>query len=367
MNMNSNQSERLQQYGWNDYWASCLKEEMIQSGLVPARIIAQFTNQYRIITPDGESAAEVSGKFQFHALARSDYPGVGDWVAVQPLPGEARAIIHAVLPRRSAMIRKAAGSVPEEQVIGANLDTLFIVNALNDDFNVRKIERYLITAWESGATPVVLLTKADLCEDTGSRIAAVAAAAPGAAVHAVSALQDEGKEALEPYMLPGRTLAVTGSSGVGKSTLLNWLAGDNLQQVQGIREQDARGRHTTTHRELFPLPCGAVMMDTPGMRELQLWESSIGRQEAFADIEEIAALCRFRDCTHDAEDGCAIKQAIEEGTLDARRLGNYKKTGRELAHQARKEQSISNRQKKSSNKRLTGRFSAKDRKSIEMD
>ena len=367
MNMNNNQSERLYQYGWNDHWASCMNDEMIQSGLVPARVIAQFTNQYRIITAEGESVAEVSGKFQFHAASRSEYPGVGDWTAVQPLQGEARAIIHAVLPRRSAMIRKAAGSVPEEQVIGANLDTLFIVNALNSDFNVRKIERYLITAWESGATPVVLLTKADLCEDTPDRIAAVCAAAPGVAVHAVSALQDEGKEALAAYMLPGRTLAVTGSSGVGKSTLLNWLAGDNLQQVQGIREQDARGRHTTTHRELFPLPCGAVMMDTPGMRELQLWEASSGWQEAFADIEELAAGCRFRDCTHDAEDGCAIKQAIEEGTLDAHRLGNYKKTGRELAHQARKEQSVSKRHKKSANKRLTGRFTSMDRRSIDIE
>lgn len=367
MNMNTNKSERLQQYGWNEYWASCINEEMIRNGFIPARVIAQFTNQYRIITADGESVAEVSGKFQFQAAARSDYPGVGDWTVVQPLQGEARAVIHAVLPRRSAMIRKAAGSVPEEQVIGANLDTLFIVNALNDDFNVRKIERYLITAWESGATPVVLLTKADLCEDTPSRIADVCAAAPGVAVHAVSALQDEGKEDLAAYMLPGHTLAVTGSSGVGKSTLLNWLAGDNLQHVQGIREQDARGRHTTTHRELFPLPCGAVMMDTPGMRELQLWEASGGWQEAFADIEEIAAGCRFRDCTHGTEEGCAIKQAIEEGTLDARRFGNYKKTGRELAHQARKEQSVSKRQQKSSKKRLTGRFTSNDRKNIEME
>ncbi|WP_125666282.1 ribosome small subunit-dependent GTPase A [Paenibacillus baekrokdamisoli] len=335
--------------------------------LLPARVIAQFTNQYRIITEEGELVAEVSGKFQFDANKRSDYPGVGDWIAVQPLQGEKRAIIHAVLPRRSVMLRRAAGSIPEEQVIGANLDTLFIVSALNDDFNVRKIERYLIAAWESGAAPVVLLTKSDLCADTPSRIAAVEAIAPGIAVHAVSALQGVGKEALASYMLPGRTLAVTGSSGVGKSTLLNWLADVDLQRVQEIREDDARGRHTTTHRELFPLPCGAVMIDTPGMRELQLWEAANGRQEAFSDIEELAAECRFRNCTHETEAGCAVKHALDDGVLDSRRYANYKKTGRELAHQARKEQNLSKRQKKGSDKRLDGRFTSTDRKKIDLE
>ncbi|QYR24263.1 ribosome small subunit-dependent GTPase A [Paenibacillus sp. sptzw28] len=328
-----------------------MKEERF-NGLMPARVIAQFANQYRIVSEQGELSAEVSGKFQFEASARSDFPGVGDWVAVQPLPGEHRAIIHAVLPRNSVMVRKAAGSVPVEQVIGANIDTLLIVNALNDDFNVRKIERYLIAAWESGATPVVLLTKADLCENTPGRIAEVEAIAPGVSVHAVSAVLDIGKEALAPYLLPGSTAALTGSSGVGKSTLLNWLAGGELQRVQDIRESDARGRHTTTHRELFPLPCGAVMLDTPGMRELQLWDADEGWQEAFADIELLAEGCRFRDCRHQSENGCAVRMALDNGTLDPRRFASYKKTGRELAHMARKEQTVSQRLKKNADKRM---------------
>nr|WP_225446519.1 ribosome small subunit-dependent GTPase A [Paenibacillus rhizovicinus] len=336
------------------------------NGLVPARVTAQFTNQYRVWTDEGELAAEVSGKFQFQAAARGDYPAVGDWILAQPLPGERRAIIHGVLPRRTAMIRRAAGSIPEEQVIGANIDTLFIVNALNGDFNVRKIERYLIAAWESGSSPVVLLTKADLCEDAPSRIAEVESAAPGVPVHAVSALEDQGRSSLLPYLQPGQTIAVTGSSGAGKSTLLNWLAGEERQHVQGIREDDARGRHTTTHRELFALPGGFILMDTPGMRELQLWESESGRQEAFADIEALADACRFRDCKHGSELGCAVKEALRSGELDAHRYESYKKTGRELAHQARKERSVTNRAKKSGDKRLASR-EKQVRRSMDMD
>ncbi|MCQ6558689.1 ribosome small subunit-dependent GTPase A [Paenibacillus mendelii] len=341
--------DRLTVYGWS----AQREEEMSKyEEYEPARVVAQYSNLYRIVTGTGEFTAEVSGRFQFEAAARSDYPAVGDWLAVRELPGETRAIIHAVLPRRSAMIRKAAGPTVADQVIGTNIDVLFIVNALNDDFNLRKIERFLVAAWDSGAMPVVLLTKSDLCDETADRIAAVEAVAPGVPVHAVSALQGEGVEALASYMRPGCTIAVTGSSGVGKSTLLNRLAGEELQQVQGIREDDARGRHTTTHRELFPLPNGALMMDTPGMRELQLWESEEGHEEAFADIEEIALSCRFRDCQHESELGCAVKEAIQDGSLDSRRLESYRKTGRELAHQARKEKAVSQRLKKNAGKRL---------------
>ncbi|SEO19509.1 ribosome small subunit-dependent GTPase A [Paenibacillus sp. OV219] len=352
-------AELLQQFGWNAGWEASFSaaSAALPKGCMPARVIAQFTNQYRIMTTAGELSAEVSGKFQFQANTRSEYPAVGDWVAAAPMDGEKRAIIHSVLPRRSAMIRRASGSVPEEQVIGTNIDTLFIVGALNGDYNVSRIERYLVTAWESGATPVVLLTKADLCDNIELSIAEVEASAPGVPVHAVSAVTGIGREALAPYLQPGSTIAVTGSSGVGKSTLLNWLAGGELQRVQGIREDDARGRHTTTHRELFPLPGGFIMMDTPGMRELQLWESDGGWQEAFADIEAIAANCRFRDCHHERELGCAVREALQSGALEERRFTSYKKTGRELAHQMRKEQSVSKRQQKSADKRREARTS----------
>ncbi|NBD26178.1 ribosome small subunit-dependent GTPase A [Paenibacillus sp. T1] len=357
----------LRALGWSSQWQHLFDAAPKPiGGLVPARVTAQFTNQYRIGAGEGEFSAEVSGKFQFQAASRSDFPAVGDWVVAQPLPGERRAVIHGVLPRRTAMIRRAAGSVPEEQVIGTNIDILFIVNALNGDYNVRKIERYLVAAWESGSAPIVLLTKADLCEDVQSRIAEVASAAPGVPVHAVSAIEDQGRQALLPYLQPGRTIAVTGSSGAGKSTLLNWLAGEERQTVQGVREDDARGRHTTTHRELFPLPGGFIMMDTPGMRELQLWESESGWQEAFAEIEALAASCRFRDCRHEAELGCAVKNALRDGTLDEHRYASYKKTGRELARQARKEKSVTMRAKKSADKRQGARTNDV-RRSMEQD
>ncbi|WP_240546161.1 ribosome small subunit-dependent GTPase A [Paenibacillus artemisiicola] len=358
----------LELLGWNDGWRLAFDALPAGgAGLVPARVTAQFASQYRVWAEEGELAAEVSGKFQFQAASRGEFPAVGDWVAAQPLPGERRAVIHAVLPRRTAMIRRAAGTVPEEQVIGANIDTLFIVNALNGDYNVRKIERFLVAAWESGSSPVVLLTKADLCDDAARRIAEVEAAAPGVPVHAVSALEDQGRAQLQPYLLPGRTIAVTGSSGAGKSTLLNWLAGEDRQLVQGVREDDARGRHTTTHRELFPLPGGFVMMDTPGMRELQLWESDAGRQEAFADIEAIAAACRFRDCRHEKELGCAVREAIRDGSLDEKRYLSYKKTGRELARQTRKEQSVTMRAKKSADKRQNARANPPRRQATDFD
>jgi len=335
--MNPITNNGLTAYGWDERWNEQSKNAPDELGRYsPARVVAQFSHSYSVMTEHGLCSAAVSGKFGYRAAERADYPAVGDWVLVDKLPNENRAVIHAVLPRRTAMIRRAAGSVPEDQVVGANLDTLFIVNALNQDFNVRKIERYLILAWESGAEPVVLLTKADLCERSEEQVALVENAAPGVPVHAVSALTGQGKEAVEAYLRPGKTIGVTGSSGVGKSTLLNWLAGDSLQRTQGIREDDARGRHTTTHRELFLLESGALMMDTPGMRELQLTEAKEGWEQAFSDIEELAAGCRFRDCKHEAESGCAVNGAIASGELDPKRFSSYKKTAKELARLDRK-------------------------------
>ncbi|MEQ4486102.1 ribosome small subunit-dependent GTPase A [Cohnella silvisoli] len=336
--MNNNVNNQIQTYGWNTYWYSILAEQNpdIQH-LPPARVIAQFSHSYKLMTESGEHSAGVTGKFEFNAAKRGDYPAVGDWVMVEMLPNESRSVIHAVLPRRTSMVRKVAGNVIEDQIIGANMDYLFIVNALNQDFNIRKIERYLIAAWESGANPVVLLTKADLCEQPTKFASEVENIAPGVPVHFISALLNQGKEQLQPYLQPGITIAITGSSGVGKSTLLNWLAEADTQKVQGIRENDARGRHTTTHRELFLLHNGALIMDTPGMRELQLWESQDGWQHAFADIEQLAESCRYRDCRHDADQGCSVVEAVNTGELDPKRLANYKKTARELAHLTRKE------------------------------
>lgn len=338
----NNNEKLLEAYGWNTNWEQLMERELegLETAgkvLIPARVTAQYSKQYRIVTGEGELTAAVTGKYAYAAVSRSQFPAVGDWVLAEQLPGESRAVIHALLPRASHMSRREAGSVPDEQVIAANMDTVFIVNALNQDFNLRKIERYLIAVWESGAQPVVVLTKADLCTDPDELVSEVAMSAPGVPVHAVSSLAGKGIETISPYLQPGRTVAITGSSGAGKSTLLNWLSGQELQRVQGVREDDARGRHTTTHRELFVLPGGAVMVDTPGMRELQLWDSADGWGEAFSDIESLAAQCRFHDCSHRSEPGCAVRAALDEGTLDEGRYVNYKKTQRELAFQKRKE------------------------------
>ncbi len=351
--------KQLEALGWNERWnEAALQVPRQDKVLEPARISAQFSKQYRIVAKDGELAAVVTGKYEYEAERKSDFPAVGDWVMVERLQGESRAVIHKLLPRQGAVTRREAGTVPDEQVIAANVDTVFIVNALNKDFNVRRIERYLIVVWESGATPVVLLTKADLCETVDEYVSQVEAVAPGVPVHAVSSLMDQGKEQLLPYLVPGSTVAIAGTSGAGKSTLLNWLSGQEMQRVQGIREDDARGRHTTTHRELFVLPGGVIMVDTPGMRELQLWDSEEGLQTAFSDITELEQQCKFHDCRHETESGCAVQAALQDGTLDAKRYMNYRKTERELAHMARKERMSARKQSKNTGKQ--GRKKGRD-------
>ena len=266
-----------------------------------------------------------------------ELPAAGDWVAVAARHDEGAGTIHAVLPRRSAIVRKAAGNPTEAQVVGANVDTVFLVTSLNDDLNLRRLERYLATAWESGAQPAILLTKADLCDDPAAAVLDVQAIAYGVPVHAVSTVTGEGIDELGAYLGEGKTIALIGSSGVGKSTLVNRLAGREVLATQEIRESDGRGRHTTSHRELVPLPGGGLVLDTPGMRELQLWESSDGMQEAFDDVEELVDACRFADCGHGVEPDCAVQAALADGSLAPERYESWVKLQRELEHLERKQ------------------------------
>jgi ribosome biogenesis GTPase / thiamine phosphate phosphatase len=273
--------------------------------------------------------ASVSGRFRHDASALDAFPAVGDWVAVEVRPDG--ATIQAVLPRTSRFARKAPGKVPGDQVVAANVDTVFLVNGLDRDFSPRRLERYLALARASGADPVIILTKADLCDDVPGRRATAGALDPGVAVHAVSALARTGLEALERYLPPGRTVALLGSSGVGKSTLINALLGYERQTVREVRSGDGRGRHTTMRRELVELPGGALVIDTPGLREVGLWEAEGGLDDVFAEVAELGRTCRFGDCRHEGEPGCAVAVALRDGTLTSARLGSYRKLQRELA------------------------------------
>ena len=298
---------------------------------MPGRVAVEHKRGYRLYTELGELAAEVSGKFRHRAAGRADFPVVGDWVALRPRPDERRATIEGVLPRKSHFSRKVAGSTTEEQIVTANVDTVFLVAGLDGDFNPRRIERYLVLAWESGAEPVVVLNKADAREDVAGALEEVRSVAPGVPVHAISCLRNEGLESLAPYLVRGRTVALLGSSGVGKSTLVNRLVGEEILRTREVRRADQRGRHTTTWRELIVLPRGGVLMDTPGMRELQLWDAAEGAEESFDDVESLAARCHFPDCRHETEPRCAVRAAIAEGTLSPARLDNYRKIQQELA------------------------------------
>lgn len=329
-------SYTLRALGWNDAFAQQFAPYAAE-GYSVGRIALEHKHLYRIYTEQGELLGEIAGKMRFTASGRDDYPAVGDWVVIRPRLEEKKATIHAILPRTSKFSRKVAGETMEEQIVAANVDTVFLVNALNNDFNLRRIERYLILAWESGATPVLILSKADLCDDIDQKVAEVESVAFGVPIHVISSEQHQGLDAIQPYLREGTTIALLGSSGVGKSTLINRLYGDDRQKVKEVREGDDRGRHTTTHREMILLPNGGLVIDTPGMRELQLWDADEGFQDAFEDIESLAADCRFRDCTHGKEPGCAVKAAIKNGSLNPERYANYLKLQRELAYLARKE------------------------------
>ncbi|WP_226677694.1 ribosome small subunit-dependent GTPase A [Mesobacillus jeotgali] len=310
--------------------------DQYDDGLKLGRVALEHKYSYRVWLEEGEYLCTLAGKLTFDAISREDLPAVGDWVAVQTSPGEMRGIIKGILPRKSKFSRKAAGQVTEEQIVAANVDTVFIVNSLNDDLNLRRIERYLLLAWESGSNPVIILSKADLVTDLKVKMDQVSSVAIGVPVIAVSVLEGTGTEEVQPYLAPGKTVALIGSSGVGKSSLVNYFTGFEKQLVQEIRESDDKGKHTTTHREMILLPGGAILIDTPGMREIQLWSSEEGIIESFADIEQYAEACKFRDCSHKNEPGCAVRSAISEGHLDENRLVSYKKLQKELAYIDRK-------------------------------
>jgi ribosome biogenesis GTPase len=302
-------------------------------GLLLGRVSVVYADRYRLYAARGEMQAEAIGALLYRT-ERAGWPAVGDWVAFQQ-SGPAEGMIHAVLPRRTQFSRRAAGSRDEEQVIAANVDLALIVCGLDGDFNLRRIERYLALVHASGARAAVVLNKSDVCVDLEARIAEVMRIAAGTAVVAISARSAEGIEPVLELVRPGLTIALLGSSGVGKSTLVNQLLGEDRQRVRDVRESDSRGRHTTTHRELLPLPKGGALIDSPGMREIQLWASGDSLDAAFAEIAALAARCRFRDCSHTVEEGCAVRAAIETGELEAARWESYAKLRAEVAWHAR--------------------------------
>jgi len=296
--------------------------------LYMARVSVQHKDMYRVITEGGEIKAEVSGKLSHSATISADYPAVGDWVLVDRMEDKAgNAIIHHVLTRKSCFERKAPGSKQETQIIATNIDTIFICMSLNNDYNLRRLERYISIAWDSMATPVVLLTKSDLCQDVSGKLSEIETVALGADVIVTSSLSGDGYSDVLKYLKKGKTVAFIGSSGVGKSTLINKLMGEEVLVTNGIRDDD-KGRHTTTHRELFVLPHGGIVIDTPGMREIQIAGADLSK--SFADIEELAQSCFFGNCKHKSEPKCAVKKAIEEGMLSQDRLTSYEKLQKEM-------------------------------------
>jgi|SRR5688572_8180494 ribosome biogenesis GTPase len=328
---------RLAELGWNEEMAKAFEPFAATPHVEPARVIIEFNHIYRVWAGDGELDATASGRLKHHAASRSELPAVGDWVVIRRRRGASLAAIVAVLPRRSWFSRKMAGMVTDEQLVAANVDVVFIVMALDADFSLRRLERYLLLARESGAAPVILLTKPDLASAAEAQAAEVRAVAGDLPVHVVNPKRSEGLDQVAGYLTPGRTAALLGSSGVGKSTIINRLVGQDVQKTREVRASDAKGRHTTIHRELVMLPNGGLIIDTPGMRELQLWDVGEAVRETFDDVEALAAGCHFTDCRHRDEPRCAVKEGAAEGRIDPARLESYLQLQDELAFLARQQ------------------------------
>jgi ribosome biogenesis GTPase len=326
----------IENYGYTGFYKA--QEDMfdsIEKGLIPGRVIEVQREQYKIVTNEGESDAKLKGSLFYNEEVECIYPAVGDFVLVKNNPyGE--DIIYHVLQRKSKFSRLDSFH-GTEQIVASNFDYVFIMTSLNYDFNIRRIERYLTSAWESGAVPVIVLTKADLCGDYSFYLKQIEEVAFGVSIIPISSFTGEGMDKLNEFVKPSKTIVFLGSSGVGKSTLVNAIAGEEMMKVSDIREDDSKGRHTTTHRQLIMMENGTMIIDTPGMRELGLWNASEGLDTAFADIEELAEKCRFRDCCHENEPGCAVKEALESGELPVKRWESYLKLKKEIRYAEMKE------------------------------
>jgi ribosome biogenesis GTPase len=321
--------EGLEALGWTESHAEALRA--LPAELEPARVAAVLRGRLRLLDERGLRPARLGGRLRHAAGDPTELPAVGDWVAARP-GGE--ALVEHVLPRSSLLVRHAAGLKTEAQPIAANVDLVVVVSSLDADFNPRRLERWLDVIVNSGSSPLLVLSKLDRCEEPAPLLEAAEAAMPGTPIVTLCALDGRGVDSLERWLRPGTTLALVGSSGVGKSTLTNRLLGREVQATGAVRDSDGRGRHVTTHRELFALPGGALLVDTPGMRELGAWADEAGGPAGFDDLEELSARCRFRDCTHRTEPGCAVQEAIEAGELEEARLDNARKLARERARLA---------------------------------
>ncbi len=326
-------TKALRVWGWDD--ARQLQYDESGSEMPPARVVAQHRGEYVLRAPWGRAIGVAPGRMQYRASRGREMPAVGDWVLVEPA-NDGPATIREILPRRSEFVRRKAGTEDGEQVVAANVNTAFLMTSLDLDLNPRRLERYLVAAWDSGATPVVVLTKSDLVADAEAIVERIKVVAAGADVVAVSSADGSGLDQLRRYLEPGSTVALLGSSGVGKSTLVNTLAGEDLLLTQAVREIDNKGRHTTTHREIFLLHDGALVLDTPGMRELGLVEADDGIEETFDDVAAIVERCRFSDCRHQSEPGCAVREALREGALTSERWDSYAKLQKEAAYEVRR-------------------------------